>query len=494
MPRIAPSADASAAERLDTPFAGSTDSPVTESTLVNDLHTRLNPTQVRSVVAVRTIDDARNAILGARPNDRICIAGGRHAMGGQQFAEDGILLDTRGFDRIIALDLRHGTVEVEAGIQWPEFVRGLNALQSGSPNPWTIRQKQTGADRLSIGGALASNIHGRGLTIRPIVADVEAFTLLDATGELRSCSRTENAELFRLVIGGYGLFGFIATVTLRLTRRRRVRRLVELVATDRLMGAFEERIAAGCLYGDFQFAVDATSPDFLRRGILSAYLAIEDTRRSRDGGLALTTEQWRQLLFLAHVDKTRAFDLYAAHYLATSGQEYWSDLHQLSTYLDDYHCSVDARLAAHGYCVPGTEMITELFVPVGRLESFLAAARDELRARNADVIYGTIRLIERDDESFLPWATERSACIILNIHTPHTPTGLAYSAETFRRVIDLAIAEGGSYYLTYHRYARRDQVTRCHPRLTTMLKKKRDYDSNERFQSEWYRWYRALLT
>src|SRR5262249_37042966 len=150
-----------------------------------------------------------------------------------------------------------------------------NELQEGVEAPsrrrWAIAQKQTGADRLSIGGALSANIHGRGLSMRPIVGDVEAFTLLDAQGHGRRCGRDENPELFQLVIGGYGLFGFITTVTLRLVPRRKLRRLVEVIDADGLGEAFEERILAGSLYGDFQFAIDAASPDFLRRGVLSTY-------------------------------------------------------------------------------------------------------------------------------------------------------------------------------------------------------------------------------
>ena len=469
------------------------DRPRYEPAVVNDVHGQLNATRVRGVVDVRRMEDARRAIVLASPNESICIAGGRHSMGGQQFADGAILLDTRGFDRVLGLDLQRGTIEIEAGIQWPELVQRLGDLQQGRAVPWTIRQKQTGADRLSLGGALSSNVHGRGLTMRPIIADVESFTLFDARGVLRRCSRTQNRELFRLVVGGYGLFGFVATVTLRLAPRRRLRRIVDIVTSDQLAAAFEERIAVGCLYGDFQFAVDPSSPDFLHRGILSVYLPIEYGRRPRDGGLALTAEQWRQLLFLAHVDKSRAFELYAAHYLATSGQEYWSDQHQLSIYLDDYHAAVDARLAAHGYGDPGTEVITELFVPMEHLEAFLGAAREDFRRHAVNVIYGTIRVIERDDESFLPWARRRSACVIFNVHTPHTREGLANSAGAFRRLIDIAIAVNGSYYLTYHRHARLDQVLTCHPTLPEMLRKKREYDPEERFQSEWYRWYRDLL-
>ena len=455
--------------------------------VVNDVHARLNATRVRAVVDVRSVADARAAIRGAVPNEAICIAGGRHAMGGQQFAEDGILLDTRRFDRVIALDTERGLVEVESGIQWPALVRRLHELQPRCATPWTIRQKQSGADRLSIGGALSANVHGRGLTMCPIIADVDSFTIVDAAGTLRRCSRTEHAELFRLAIGGYGLFGFIATVTLRLVRRRRLRREVELTTTDRLMSAFEQRIAAGHLYGDFQFAIDPRSPDFLRRGILSTYGPAGERHGETEAALKLTAGQWRQLLLLAHVDKTRAFELYAAHYLASSGQEYWSDEHQLSLYLDDYHADVDARLAGHGYDVAGTEMITELYVAPHRLEALLSAVRDDFRTHDVNVVYGTIRLIERDDESFLPWARERSVGVIFNLHTPHTPDGLAHSAATLCRLIDHAIAVGGSYYLTYHRHARRDQLLACYPALPAMLRKKREYDPDGRFQSEWYR-------
>jgi len=461
--------------------------------IVNDVHSRLNATRVRAVVGIRGVADAREAILGAAPNDRICIAGPRHAMGGQQFLEDGILLDTRGFDGVVALDRERGLIEVESGIQWPALIRRLGILQDERDERWTIRQKQTGADHLSIGGALAANIHGRGLTMRPFIDDVEAFTLVDSRGDLRRCSRTENRELFRLAIGGYGLFGFIATVTLRLTRRHRLRRVVELVTSDRLAVAFTERIAAGAEYGDFQFAVDPCSADFLHRGVLSTYHPTANGIRRRENALELTSDQWRQLLFLAHADKSRAFELYAAHYVATSGQEYWSDLHQLSLYLDEYHRDIDGRLAPHGYDAPGTEVITELYVPIERLPALLSAVREDFRRNDVDLVYGTIRLVERDEESFLPWARQSSACVIFNLHTPHTAEGLDRSAETFRRLIDVAIENNGSYYLTYHRHARRDQVLACHPAFPSMLQKKLEYDPGERFQSEWYRWYRDLL-
>ena len=52
--------------------------------VVNDLHSKLNPTVVDRIVEVRSVDDARAAILAARDAGRpICVSGGRHAMGRQ---------------------------------------------------------------------------------------------------------------------------------------------------------------------------------------------------------------------------------------------------------------------------------------------------------------------------------------------------------------------------------------------------------------------------
>jgi FAD/FMN-containing dehydrogenase len=110
-----------------------------------------------------------------------------------------------------------------------------------------------------------------------------------------------------------------------------------------------------------------------------------------------------------------------------------------------------------------------------------------------NLIYGTIRLIERDDETFLAWATDRWACIIFNLCTVHTDEGLARSADDFRRLIDVAVERGGSYYLTYHRWATRAQVETCYPRFAEFLRLKRERDPEERFQSDWYRHYRALF-
>jgi FAD/FMN-containing dehydrogenase len=468
-----------------------------EGVRVNDVHSQLNETTVARVVRVTSLEVLRSTIReAARAGVAIIAAGSRHAMGGQQFARAGWVLDMRPLRRVLSLDRERGLVTAEAGVEWPDLIAELERLQpharATDPAPWSIVQKQTGADRLTLGGALAANIHGRGLRLAPIVSNVESFLLVDAEGETRTCSRIENAELFRGAIGGYGLLGVIAAVTLRLQRRYQIIRRVEIRDAHGLIDAFDRRIAEGCTFGDFQFATDAAHDSFLRTGVFSCYQRVDDGERvlASANQRVLSPEDWRRLAYLAHVDKSRAFEVYARHYLSTEGQVYWSDTHQLAFYEPEYHAHLDAHLHARQPGVAcGTEMITEIYVPRASLEAYLENARGLLRERHADLIYGTIRLIEKDDETVLAWARESWACIIFNLHVTHTPEGIARGADTFRGLIDLAIAHGGSYYLTYHRWATPAQLRRCHPRFDDFVALKRRVDPESRFQSDWYRHY-----
>jgi len=459
------------------------------STLVNDLHSGLNPTYVDEVWNIDSLSAIRQAVqLSDRDRKAISVCSGRHAMGGQQFGTGSRLLDMSDFKQVLSFDGSAGTITVESGICWPDLMSYLRQVQAGQNQQWGIVQKQTGADKLSLGGALAANVHGRGLRFKPIIQDVEAFTLMDAEGNLRTCSRTQNPELFKLVIGGYGLFGVVTSVQLRLRLRHQVMREVEILQIDQVVDAFERRIAEGCLYGDFQFSIDESSGDFLNCGVFSTYRPVKESiipQVQRQ----LSNKDWSELVYLAHSNRKLAFEKYAAHYLATHGQVYWSDTHQLSTYNDHYHRDLDLKLASpHS----GSEVITEVYVPRRQLADFMREAAIYLRTEGPEVIYGTVRLIERDDETFLPWAKDAYACVIFNLHTEHSRQGLDKSARAFRQLIDLASERQGSYYLTYHKYATPQQLLRCYPQFPEFLRLKKKYDPQERFQSNWYAGVRDL--
>ena len=73
------------------------------------------------------------------------------------------------------------------------------------------------------------------------------------------------------------------------------------------------------------------------------------------------------------------------------------------------------------------------------------------------------------------------------------PAGIEVAAHTFRALIDAALAFGGSYYLTYHRWDRREQIERAYPQFAEFLRLKTTHDPTHRFQSDWWRHYRDMF-
>lgn len=294
------------------------------------------------------------------------------------------------------------------------------------------------------------------------------------------------------MVGGYGLFGIIATVTLRLGRRRKLRRVVNVLDVEEAVPAFYRRLDEGCLYGDFQYAIDPSNRDFLRRGVLACYEPAGDDEDVTGEGAGLTSDKWIGLLQLALTDKRKALQLYSQHYLSTHGNVYWSDTMQLSTYVPSY-VEILNELAGREEGPTESLVIGELYAPPERLLDFLEESRRILRETGAEDIYGTIRAIRKDETTFLPWASGDFGCVIFNLRTRHTPEGTRHTTDVFRRLDDAALDRGGSFFLTYGRAATREQVERGYPSFPEFLRLKRKYDPELRFQNGWWRHYAPMF-
>src|SRR3984957_3664407 len=463
--------------------------PVQKGVLVNDVQTGLNPTWVTRIVRPATVAELRSLVRHcARHGRMIFVSAGRHATGGQQFAADSVLLDMRAINRVIGLDDKTGVLHVDAGIEWPELIQGYSALQKENVS-WGIRQKQGGADRMSIGGALSANAHGHGLGSPPMIGDVEWIEIVTADGSLKKCSRRENAELFSLAVGGYGLFGIITAVGLRLVPRRKGRRHVEGRTTGGVIALIEGRTAAGAPYGYFQYSIDETSADFLRTGILTTYENVSPEMPLGTESTDIDAKLLTALIEIAHRDRGSAYRRYAKLELSKDGNVEWSDLHQLSTYPAGYHPEIEKRLGAD---YVGADLILEVYVPRTELIPLLEDARRILLTSGMPLIYETVRFLEQDKDSYLAWAKKRYACVIFSPHSSGETQALRKTGEVCRQLIRAANKRGGSFYLTYNRFATRDELASAYPQFQDFLGLKKQYDPRETFQSDWYRYYKGL--
>ena len=310
-------------------------------------------------------------------------------------------------------------VEVEAGIQWRPLVDDLLARRGQRASGASPRSRPAPTGSRS---AVRSRPTCTGADwMKPFVGDVESFVLVDADARRCAAAGRERRAVppgaRRLRAVRPRLLGDAAARAAAKVRAHR-----RGVGDDELPAFFRERIAEGFLYGDFQFAVDAESDCFLRHGVFSCYGPVE-RRQAAGRRRRCRSEDWSDLIRLAHVDKARAFRRYATTTSPPPARNTGRTCTSSPTYVDDYHAAERAAGRTHG------ERDDHGAVRAARAPRRLPGRRrGDCRATAPSVIYGTVRLIERDDETFLPWATESYACVVLNLHVEHTPRGMEQAA------------------------------------------------------------------
>jgi hypothetical protein len=256
-----------------------------------------------------------------------------------------------------------------------------------------------------------------------------------------------------------------------------------------LMDLVEKRAASGASFGYFQYNIDETSPEFMRTGVLTTYESVGAETALGKVTTDLDEDALTSLLELAHREPKRAYDHYAKYELSLDGNVEWSDLHQLSTYPLGYHKNIEKRLGA---AFEGADLIVEVYVPRNELISFLEDARHLLLTSETPLIYGTVRFIEQDRDTFLAWAKKRYACVIFTLHSSSEVRALRKTGELCRQLMRGGTKRGGSFYLTYNRFAARDELDSAYPQFGEFLALKKKNDPTELFQSDWFRHYKAL--
>jgi len=123
---------------------------------------------------------------------------------------DGTLLVTSGFNNFLAFDQTTGVLTVESGVTLGEIQRTF------APKGWML-SVTPGTQFVTVGGAIGNDVHGKNHHARGTFGDNTLdLTLIRSDGSQQTCSRTENAELFRATIGGLGLTGLITRATIQL--------------------------------------------------------------------------------------------------------------------------------------------------------------------------------------------------------------------------------------------------------------------------------------
>jgi FAD/FMN-containing dehydrogenase len=440
-----------------------------------------NQTEVREVWDVpadpaKAEDQLRRLLERARADGlRVAIAGARHSMGGHTISPGGVAVNMLPFNRL-ELDAGRKLLRVGAGARWSEVVPYLDA------RGFAVWVMQSNND-FSVGGSLSVNCHGWQTNRPPIASTVESFRLMKADGTVVRCSRDENAELFGLALGGYGLFGVILDAELRVVPNERYRPEAEVVPTARYVARFKEKVTDDTPLAYGRLCV-APGEHFLSEAILTVFRRepcppAEVPALSQIGYTALRREVYR-----AQIGSTAGKELRwtAEKAVGAKLRHRRFSRNQLFNEPADVFQEQNADR---------TDILHEYFVPEGQFEAFLTKARDIVPRHAVDLLNVTVRNLREDPDTVLRYADRDQFALVMLFNQPRTAEAEPVMEAFTREMIDAALACGGRYYLPYRLHATREQFERAYPRAPEFFARKRAYDPDGLFDNRFYRKYGA---
>lgn len=408
----------------------------------------------------------------ARTNHlKVSIAGARHSMGGHVIYPGGIVIDMLPFNRM-ELDGSNIVLRVQAGARWSEVIPFLNA------HGLSVEVMQSNDD-FSVGGSLSVNCHGWQFDRPPIDCTVQSFRLMLADGKIMRCSRTENRELFSLVLGGYGLFGIILDAELRVVPNEKYQiERVNVASADyakTLAAKTADTNEVVMVYGRLLVTTD----HFLQAGILNIFHRIPTATR-----------------LVTALPQTQNKTLQRAIFRGSIGSEYgkelrWNAEKYFSSVLTGDVFDRNAILfepAAwfQDHSTNSTDILVECFVPPDQFEPLLVELRKIIPQSQADLLNVTVRDINRDDDSFLRYADKSMISLVMLFSQSRDAQGEEKMSKLTQEIVAAALRHDGRYYLPYRLHATREQFNEAYPQAKIFFELKRKYDPEELFQNEFY--------
>src|SRR4030081_2047995 len=447
----------------------------------------LNKTDIYGVVEVRSVDDVAKTLAFARDNKlSITTAGVRHSMGGQAFRKGGIVLDMRGFNKIV-LNESARSITVQPGATWHEIQNVLHPR-------FAVRAMQS-TDIFSVGGSISVNAHGMDHQAAALRKSIKSMRVMLADGSLKTVSATENANVFNLVVGGYGLFGVIVEAELDISDNlvyqtgRRVMDYKEF--PDLFAREIEKDANIGLMYGHLSTAPSS----FLRELLLYTYTKAggADFQRQPLGDVSGTKLRrltinlskqgplFQELKWLSEKHIEHRMETCTV----TRAQALPSAEGGLVSRNDPMHDSVPYLRNS----LPNdTDILHEYFIPRSQFVSFVDGMRKVLTDNRTNLLNASVRIVHAE-KNFLTYSPEPAFSLVLYINQTTDEEGNRRMKKATGELIDLTIAHQGRFFLPYQLYYSRDQLQRSYPEINDFFAAKRKYDPAELFTTTFYQKY-----
>ncbi len=410
-------------------------------------------------------------VLARRERLPVSIAGARHSMGGHTICPDGVVINMRPFRRMRLNDAKD-RLHVQAGALWEEIIpfldeqgRSVAVMQSNNS--------------FSVGGSISVNCHGWQFDRPPIASTVESFRLMKADGNIVTCRRSENADLFSLALGGYGLFGAILDVELRVVPNARYRMEQFLVSADDALPTYDHQVRDRPDIEMVYARMSIVPNPLFREVLLTAFIREEgDIPKLHDPDHA----KLHRAIFRGSAESDYGKEL---RWTAETKLQPWIAQKSVSRnqLLNEKVEVLQNRSAT------STDILHEYFLPRSGIVGFVDEMRSIVPKHRCNLLNVTVRSVNEDHDSFLRYADQRVIAFVMLFQQPITAEAETRMQAMTRNLISCALSHGGHYYLPYRLHATSEQFHQAYPQATRFFEHKRRHDPDELFQNQFYRRY-----
>ena len=442
---------------------------------------RLNQTRVHEILVPRTEDELQQAVRRAKKLGlKISISGKKHSQGGHAFYHDALHLDMTQFNQILELNEAEKTIRVQSGVTWKQIQDAIN------PHGLAVAVMQS-SNIFTVGGSISANVHGRDPSFGPIIETIRSFRLINADGQIINASRSENAELFSLVIGGFGLFGVILDVELELAENSVYQKQTVALDYREYPAYFQEQIKEKTDVGIHFGRLSIHSDSLLRDGYVVTYTKTDE----RPEGVFQLAEE-------SHVSRDKFFFGLSrkgdwAKEVRWSSQQKWVDVPGEIEIIARNNVMRPPIQFLEYDAVEDTDILQEYFVPVDNFIPFIDRLREIVETEEINLLSVTLRYVPANREAFLTYAKSDCFAVVLYINQDRSADGIQQASRWTRQLVDAVIQYDGTYYLIYQLYPSAGQLRTVYPRFNEFLERKRYYDPDERFMNRFYGHYASGL-
>lgn len=445
----------------------------TNPLILNDAG-ELEPTRVAKLLMIKDKpDEALYAVLrgelkAAQSASRPVVAhAARHSMGGQSLAKNGLAMT---FEQDwIEPNTAAGTYRCGAGTRWSTVISTLDAI-GFSPK---VMQSN---NNFGVAATYSVNAHGWPVAFSGGGTTVRQLKMILASGELVTCSRTENTELFSLAMGGYGLFGIITELEVEMVPNARLVPAFQTMSSADFGKAFVDALrndaSIQMAYGRMNIAIDG----FFDEALMITYRPTADQAglpsAAGSGFISkISRDIFRQQLHSDRWKNVRWGIEASVNPMISAGETTRNSL------MNEPVVTLDDKDPLR------TDILHEYFVDSDRWPDFVKACQDVIPSSFQELLNVTMRFVDTDKDSVLAYATSPRIAAVLLFSQEKSVRGEADMARMTHELIERVLAIGGTYYLPYRPHVSVDQFQRGYKRHAEFAAAKRRLDPGLTFQN-----------